>query len=173
MFSIRFDPKEIQYWASQYPVADDNQVENIFAPQVKNRGYFTITELQGICTWKTPRSKSRVARNSEEFIQAVTKTALSTPDERLRIEVLTLLSGVKWPTASALLHLTHKDPYPILDFRALRSLGIDPPPINYTFDFWWDYTRYCRRLALQAGVTMRVLDRALWIYSNPKYKGGK
>lgn len=39
-----------------------------------------------------------------------TRVALSTPSERLRIEVLTLLDGVGWPTASVLLHLTPQAP---------------------------------------------------------------
>ena len=84
--------------------------------------------------------------------------------ERLRIGALRCLSGVEWPTASVLLHLAHKEHYPILDFRALWSLGFDKPPA-YTFDFWKKYVQTCRRLAKQQGVDMRTLDRALWQYS--------
>ncbi len=61
--------------------------------------------------------------NPEDFIKDVTHTALITPSERLRIEVLTLLNGVSWPTASVLLHFGYDNLYPILDFRALWSLG--------------------------------------------------
>ena len=54
--------------------------------------------------------------------------------------------------------------YPIIDYRALWSLGVtDPPP--YTFDFWWAYTEHCRALAKKYRASMRVLDRALWQYS--------
>lgn len=56
------------------------------------------------------------------------------------------------------------DLYPILDYRALWSLGIDPPPA-YDFPFWRAYTLACRELAAGAGVSMRDLDRALWQYS--------
>lgn len=118
-----------------------------------------------MCRWKTPRSKPRVAENTEEFVNEVTQTALSTTSEKLRIEVLTLLSGVSWPTSSVLLHYGYDNLYPILDFRALWSLSIDVPPPYYDFPYWWEYTIYCRNLASVAGVTMRVLDRVLWQYS--------
>jgi hypothetical protein len=119
-----------------------------------------------MCHWKTPRSKPLVESNLPEFVQAVTQTALSTPDERLLIEVLILLNGVSWPTASVLLHFGYSNLYPILDFRALWSLSIDAATIHYDFDFWWEYTLFCRQLAAEAGVTMRNLDRALWQYSD-------
>jgi hypothetical protein len=122
MFALQFNPKEIPHWAKRYPEEDDREIMMIIAPQVRARGYFTKTELQKTCSWKTHRSESFVEMNPEGFIHAATQTALSTPDERLRIEVLTLLDGVSWPTSSVLLHFGHSDPYPILDFLALLSL---------------------------------------------------
>jgi hypothetical protein len=105
-----------------------------------------------------------VISNPDEFIQAITRTALSAPDEPRRIKVLTTINGVSWPMASVLLHFGHADRYPILDFRALWSLEVDTPPV-YTFSFWWEYTQACQKLATNAGVSMRTLDRALWQYS--------
>lgn len=164
MFTLRFELQEIQTLSSRYPVANDHIAEMNIAPQVRTRGYFTQPEFVTICHWKTPRSQPKVASNAESFIRAVTQTAFSTTDERLRIEVLTLLNGVSWPTASVLLHFGHQAPYPILDYRALWSLGIDSPPV-YEFNFWWEYTLTCRDLATRADVSMRTLDRALWQYS--------
>jgi hypothetical protein len=82
--------------------------------------------------------------------------------------VLTQLQGVLIPVASVLLHLAHRDPYPILDVRALWSLGVDEQPSYYSFELWWAYTETCRALASQAGVDMRTLDRALWQYSRDR-----
>ena len=115
--------------------------------------------------WKTPRTRSRCATNTEAAVVAATRTALSTEDVHQRMNVLTNLHGVAFPTASVLLHFAHWDRYPILDFRALWSLGVDEPPAAYTFEFWAAYTRECRSLAEAAGVSMRTLDRALWQYS--------
>jgi hypothetical protein len=166
---IRFPITDIPNWAARYPAEEDHHIETFITPQVRQRGYFTQPEFVDICRWKTPRSQKRVNLNPESYIQAVTQTALSTTDERLRIEVLTLLDGVSWPTASVILHFCHAEPYPILDFRALWSLGIETPPV-YQFDFWWEYTCCCRDLAAKAGVSMRILDRALWQYSYEKQR---
>ena len=84
-----------------------------------------------------------------------------------RIESLTILDGVGWPTASCIFHFFHRDDYPILDVRALESLSVEmAKPI--TFEFWWRYVEYCRKLAQKAGTDMRTLDRALWQWSKEK-----
>jgi len=133
--------------------------------KVQKQGFYSKEDLQAFCYWKTPRSRSRVARNPAEYVEAITRVALSTPNERLRIEILRLLHGVDWPTASVLLHFGHSERYPILDFRALWSVGIDNPKSIFHFDAWWEYTVFCRKLAEEAGLSMRELDRALWQYS--------
>lgn len=164
LFKLRFNKKAIQHWAGEYPTDYDKDVEAL-APQSRERGYLLKSEFETICRWKTPRSQKRVASNPVDYIEAVTQTALSTPNERLQIEVLLLLSGVRWPTASVILHFCHRDPYPILDYRALWSLGVEAKDVTYNFDFWWAYTSFSRKLAQEAGVSMRELDRALWQFS--------
>jgi len=162
-FTLRFPPTDIPHYAARYDNPSEAAAE-AFAPAARARGYLTHAELIALGEWKSPRIRPRLAANEPEFVEAATRAAFSTPDERLRIEVLTLLRGVGWPMASTLLHWCHPDPYPILDYRALWSLGIDSPP-PYDFPFWRAYTAHCRELTAQAGVTMRVLDRALWQYS--------
>ena len=166
-FILRFDNNLIAELAGRYPVEHDSHVEGELARRVRARGHVTKSELVDLCRWKTPRTGPRVEENDEGFVRAVTSTALSTDDEQLRIEVLTLLRGVGWPTASVLLHFAHTDPYPILDYRALWSLRVEVPD-QYDYGFWSNYTRYCRQLAKVVGVSMRLLDRALWQYSNEK-----
>jgi len=108
--------------------------------------------------------------NSDEFVKEITGFALSAKDERARIETLTTLSGVAWPTASVILHFFHRDDYPILDYRALWSVGYDAAPI-YSFEFWWKYVDYTRKLAERSGLDIRTVDRALWQYSREKQRG--
>jgi hypothetical protein len=165
MFKLCFNKKAVSKWACGYPRDYDRDLETVIAPKVKVRGYLLQDEFIYLCRWKTPRSQSKVASNPADYIEAITQTALSTPSERLRIEVLTLLNGVRWPTASVILHFCHADPYPILDVRALWSLSVDANTVPYNFEFWWEYTLFCRTLAQEASVTMRELDRALWQYS--------
>lgn len=164
-FKLRFNKKAISKWAGQYPREYDAELETLLAPQAKVRGYMVKPEFEQFCRWKTPRSQRRVASNSADYVEAVTQTVLSTPNERLRVEVLLLLNGVSWPTASVILHFCHADPYPILDFRALWSLGLDANTVPYNFEFWYEYTLFCRKLAKEVDVSMRELDRALWQYS--------
>jgi hypothetical protein len=163
-FRLRFDITQIDYWASRYIYPGEEVVEKEIGPQAKEHGYLSRDQFVAICHWKTPRSRPHCESNTAEFIRAVTAASLSTTNERLRIEVLTLLSGVEWPTASVILHFCSNNPYPILDFRALWSLNVEMP-VAYGFNVWWAYTEFCRKLAGESRITMRMLDRALWQFS--------
>jgi hypothetical protein len=143
----------------------ERHIEEEIAPAVRSSGFYTKEQFLALCHWKTPRTQPRCATNDESWIREVTALALKTDCERLRIEVLTLLNGVGWPTASVLLHFGHSEHYPILDFRALSSLSIPEPRADYTFPFWRGYVEICRNLAAQCSVPMRTLDRALWRFS--------
>ena len=164
MFRLRFPESDIARWAVRYSYASDQHIEKEIAPAARERGYLNRGEFLDICRWKTPRIKSRCATNREEFIQEVTRIALSTQDEELKIRILLLLSGVQWPVASVLLHFCDRGRYPIIDFRALWSLGINSPP-PYDFVFWKEYCFFIRSLADRTNNDMRTVDRALWQYS--------
>jgi hypothetical protein len=69
-----------------------------------------------------------------------------------------------------ILHFCARDPYPILDVRALWSVSAKPPA-HVDYPFWAEYTRFTRMLAARAGVSLRVLDRALWQYSKENQHG--
>src|SRR5690606_2956835 len=108
----------------------------------RDRGFLTLDDLVVLADWKSVRIRPRIARNDDGFVREVTRVSLSAASsaagERLRIEVLTLLEGVGWPMASVILHFCHRDPYPILDVRALWSLGIPEgePKSGYDFALW-------------------------------------
>lgn len=166
-FKLQFDPKEISRLAKAFSydtLIDEDRFTSEIKPRVAERGYVPYEDFLLICEWKTQRSKSRVKTNSAALVEEATRLAFSAKDEKLRIEILTLLNGVEYPTASVLLHFLHTDPYPILDIRALEALGVDKPSI-YHFGFWWSYTTFCRDMAKVQGVDMRTLDRALWQWS--------
>jgi hypothetical protein len=164
-FRPRFDLHDARYWAQRYqPDATEEQIEHEVAPRIRKQGYLAKPDFLLLTRWKSPRSQRRCVANSEDYVREVTRVALSASSEQLRIEVLTLLDGVGWPTASTILHFSHREPYPILDFRALWSLGYDEVP-PYAFDFWLAYTTYTRTAAERHGLTMRELDKALWQFS--------
>lgn len=163
-FQLRFNSEAIKEWAECFLAEEGAEPITDLVPKVKAQGFYSQEDLAAFCYWKSPRTRSRVAQNSSDYIEAVTRTALTTPNERLRIEVLLLLQGVSWPTASVLLHFAHEERYPILDFRALWSVGIEVYG-SCDFDLWWQYTQFCRKLADEAKLSMREVDRALWKYS--------
>jgi hypothetical protein len=117
-----------------------------------------------VCAWKTVRSRPKVAANTEAAVADATGRALAAGDEATRIAALLELDGVGVPTASTLLYFAFPDDYPILDVRALESLGVKPRS-TYPVSFWLEYLDACRELARRARVSLRTLDKALWQYS--------
>jgi hypothetical protein len=142
----------------------DEITKNIF-PAYRARGHLTKNEFLTVCSWKTPRTHHHCAKNDSSAIEDISALVWTTKSEALRIQAWTLLSGVNWPTASVFLHFAFKDLYPIFDFRALWSLGVEKPP-TYTLEFWNEYTATCRGIAAKVSVSLRDLDRALWKYSD-------
>jgi hypothetical protein len=108
-FILQCDSAQIREFASRYASDDDARVVEAIGPQAKARGYYTRDEFLELCLWKTDRSKSRVARNSADEVEEVTRLALSTPSESLRIWTPMALVGVSWATSSVLLHFAHED----------------------------------------------------------------
>lgn len=161
---LGFPVSALADYASRFPDGPDPFP---VAPKI----HLTKEEFLAACRWKTPRSAPLCRKNSEELVADVTRVAFSrVTGEELRIRVCTLLEGVSFPTASVLLHFFHPDPYPILDVRALWSVGVKKP-VAHTFALWSQYTSFCRAIAAEAGVSMRVLDKALWQFSAEKQRG--
>jgi hypothetical protein len=161
---LRFSESDIVVWAAkyQYPLAETELID--LRASIQNAGCLSKEQLRLVARWKSPRSAGHIERNSESYIHEITEWSFHSTEERSRVEVLTLLDGVRWPSATVILHLFNKEPYPILDFRALWSVGKDVPN-QYSFNFWWEYADFCRDLANRNGLDMRTLDRALWQYS--------
>ena len=78
-------------------------------------------------------------------------------------------AAISWPTASVILHFCDRGPYPILDFRAVWSVGVPGVP-KYTFSLWWEYTCFIREISDRTGLSMRTIDRALWQYSKERQR---
>jgi hypothetical protein len=164
-FRLQFDQSRISSLASRYSYPSESRIVDEISPGARARGWYKKSEFVEVCRWKSPRGASRAdALNSSDAIVEITRTALSATTEELRIWAPQALAFVAWPTASVLLHFGHPEPYPILDYRALESLGVRRPAA-YTMSFWLDYLDFTRALAAEAGVSMRTLDRALWQWS--------
>jgi hypothetical protein len=166
---LRFPETAIESWAQKYEYPREETSLLALRPDIQKAGYITKEQLGLVARWKAPRSAGHIEGNKEDYVREITSWSFAAKEERSRIEVLTLLDGVLWPSASVILHLFHKDLYPILDFRALWSVGQEVPK-QYTFSFWWAYVEFCRVIAQRNSVDMRTLDRALWQYSKENQK---
>jgi hypothetical protein len=161
-FRLRFPESQLAEFAERYSyTANDGELNDVVRPTVRARGHLEREEFLQICRWKTARSKSRVAGNNQFTVRTITRAAFATKDESLKMDLLRTLDGVEWPTASTLLHFCDEQPYPILDYRALWSLGYDKPP-HYTMESWLAYLDFTRRLAKRLRQEIRTIDRALW-----------
>jgi hypothetical protein len=170
VFKLQFALADIPEWSAGYSYdGSDARFLSEVRPAVRRRGYLTTAEFRDICYWKTPRTQSRCRQNGADDIRVLTQAALATRDEALKMDLLRRLHGVEWPTASTLLHFCDVRPYPILDYRALWSLGYSRPP-HYTMPFWLGYVAFVRELARRSGHPIRVVDRALWQYSKARQR---
>ena len=165
-FELQFPASEIDALAARYDYADDGDLLALGAA-ARTRGYYTRRELIEVCAWKTPRSRALVAANSRHAVISRTRRALSATDESERIAPLLELHGVGVPTASTLLYVAFPADYPILDVRALESLGARSRS-TYPVSFWLQYLDACRELARVNGVSIRTLDKALWQHSRER-----
>jgi len=161
---LKFDESQIKNIADRYEYTREESELMQLCGEIQQKGCLNKEQLQQVAKWKAPRSAGYVKKNTNDYIKEVTSFAFSTENERARIEALTILDGVSWPTASVLLHLYHKERYPILDFRALWSVNLKVPK-QYKYSLWKSYVKFCREIAKRNGVSMRILDRALWQYS--------
>ena len=170
MFRLRFAESRILYWAERYSNStNDSTLRQVLRPAVLSRGYLSREEFLAVCEWKSHRTKAWCARNDEFTIRTISRAAFASRDERLKMDLLRTLNGVEWPTASTLLHFCDKRPYPILDYRALWSVGSDKVP-SYTMEFWLAYLAFTRQLAQRLKVDIQTLDRALWQYSKARQR---
>jgi hypothetical protein len=165
-FALQFNPVEIPALAARFSDTDDRRIAAA-GRAAAVRGNYTRAEFLAVCRWKTARSRSRVASNSRAAIRTATETAFATVDLAEQVGALLTLAGVGMPTAATLLHFAFPDRFPLLDVRALESLGVVRS--SYTPSFWASYVEVCRSLAAAHGVSLRTLDKALWQHSKERH----
>ena len=173
-FRLQFDPAAIGALAARFGDSGGADAAVTAAgAAAAARGHYERAELLVVCAWKTPRSRPRVAANDDAAIERSTHRALAPgAGERERMEALLELSGVGVPTGSVLLHFANPAAYPILDVRALESLGVRARS-TYPVAFWLGYLEACRSLAAAHGVSLRTLDKALWQHSKERSAGAR
>lgn len=111
IMNLRFDEENLAYWAKRYSEPPENVFENEIAPKAEGRGYLTQPEFIALRKWKSPRIQPLVKANRSDAIEGVTRAALESRHENVKILLPQLLTGVSWPTASVVLHFCDTRPY--------------------------------------------------------------
>lgn len=144
-------------------VYDEDDVLGAQMEAAAQRGYMTQGDLIAVAKWKWRGGRTRqlCGQNTEAEVKEITAVSFAAGSERLRIGVLLALRGVQWPMASVILHFAFPDRYPILDVRAMNTVG---GSTLYTFERWLEYLELCRATAKTHDITMRTLDKALWAF---------
>ncbi len=178
MRRLKIDEAFVLRWAERY-VADISDAEAAFEERlfsvgsatIRARGYLTRGEFMTIAIWKSPRARSRLERNDARRVRAVTSLAFA-PDAVERASVLTGLSGVGEPIASAILAVWDPVRFTVFDWRATETLQAagafrsSGPHVSLGL-----YLAVCSELADRLDLPdttlpkLRLLDRALWAYS--------
>ena len=162
--------KFIGKYSDRYQYGDLSSEKAIFDNIKQYKEFLDENILYQIASWKSPRSKNKIKNNTKTFIKEVTEKAFSSKDERFIIEALTLLQGVQYAVASAILFFRFPAKYTIIDFRAWWTLKEaclleEDFPGKIEFKHWEQYLRACRDISKKEKCSLRELDKALWQYS--------
>lgn len=143
--------------------AADQQIATCLEDARRRRGYLRPPDLLEVARWKYrgPKLRSLLEENSESDLRECSRASFAANGERLRIGALMTLRGIGAPVASTILHFAFPTLYPVLDKRALRTIGAKP---EFRFERWLEYCEFCRDAAPEYGGSLRALDRALWQY---------
>lgn len=141
------------------------------------QGFIDKSQAISILKWKSPRPLRHYIKNSnEDFIQ-ITKLAFEQNSDRLKIHILTSLSGINYPSASALLMFYDKENYPIIDIRVWKQLYSNklvkenPRGQNFTLNQWGKYIEIIREIATEHKLTARQVEKRLFDYDKATQKG--
>jgi len=90
---------------STTPDTTDETTTNIFSQtsSVKKKGFISKDLGLKILKWKSHRPTRHYDKNSNADFETITKVAFQQKDEKIKIYILTALTGVNYPAASAIL----------------------------------------------------------------------
>jgi len=170
---MNFTKEQILKYSKKYDErylgSNDELVERKMKGWLKDKTFLDKEGFVKIGLWKSKRPKKSYENNDEILVKEITGFSFSAIGEEARIKSLTVLNGVSWPVASTILHFKFPDRYPIMDFRAIWSLGWEQPK-KYDFIFWQKYCEEITKLSKNYNLPMRTIDKALWEYSKENQK---
>ena len=137
----------------------------IAARRRRGRPFLTPDILEALARWKSPRILPLIRRNSPLAVRRAARLAMAASGEVSRLKALLALRGVGVPLASVILHFTFPNRYPVLDVNvlaALPRLGLRDR-VSKSPAGWVRLCAAVRRLRSRHRLSLRTLDKALWI----------
>lgn len=139
----------------------------------RNDFYLTLDELKRILKWKLRsqlgRHITKREANTEENVIIITKAAFAIIhndkdfETGLKLKLLSTLTGVGIPVASAILTLCYPKQFSVIDFRNWRQVySTNTPKITYSVQDYTDYLKKIKLLAKEYSVTPQEIDIAIW-----------
>jgi len=152
-------------YAYEVGQSDDFSIETKMKSKLSGQPCLSRDDYITIGRWKSKRPTKHYENNTADYVREISEIAFHTGNEKIKIEILTLLNGCNYPLASVILHFKYPNLYPIIDFRAIWSLWGENPPTQYTFEYWWKYVEQIRAISQRFSLDLRTIDKALWQYS--------
>ncbi|MGH7244744.1 MAG: hypothetical protein ACREJD_15125 [Phycisphaerales bacterium] len=164
-------------YRARYNLLDD--MASAAAHSARARGHLALNEFLAIATWKLASSGSTAFEQAteREVVEHSRAAFAAHQDDLTALHHLDQIRGIGFRAATAIMHITFPEHYPMLDQRAMRSLGLSQTQVDSLIaddanlrTYWPEYAQACRTLAKTLDVTLRQLDRALWWsdLTNPK-----
>ena len=117
-----------------------------------------------ILKWESHRPTKHYDKNSKEDFEIITKNAFQQNDEKIKIHILTALTGVNYPAASAILMFYDPTQYPVIDIRVWKQLfkyGLlteNSKGHSFTLYQWDTYLNVIRQIAKELFITPRQVE---------------
>ena len=132
-----------------------------------------LDKKNGILKWKGALRIKRYFEDIEywkpiktEFLNEIKKSCDYRDVNKEIVQQLVKYKGISYPIASTFVYFFSQRNCPIIDRRAIQTLN----DINYNVknDDWNRYFEICVKIVDNYGISLRDLDKALWIYQDVK-----
>lgn len=157
--------EQLEWWADRYPKFEknrDRRLSHLVKTAKGEKGYLTLNEMKQLAYWKSgKRTFTDLDDNKLGEIERLTEAALKDDGD---MEYLLSIDGVGIATASTLMHFAFPERYPIIDRLALFTLTGKE---QYATPALWEaYVPKCLDMKTCYELSLRTIDRALWVYGS-------
>lgn len=171
--------KELIKIIKTIPDFEDDLTHELFelTKGLKKQGFLNKEVAIKILKWKSPRPLKHYQKNFDKDFKQTTEIAFQQKDDKLKIHILTALSGVSYPAASAMLMFYDRTKFPIIDIRVWKQLykfGLvteNARGLGFSLSQWESYLGVIRNLANQTNLTVRQVEKRLFDLDRKTQKG--